>query len=108
MKLATDKHGSRVIDNCWKHLESEDREAIKQELVKHEEHLSKNFFGRFILRNCGIHGKRKAGNLNKEEKAMKKQKMLDQILGSEREETETKQKSKKLKRANKEKRVMQP
>ena len=104
MKLATDKQGSHVIDTCWKHLDVAEKETITEELTASEQHLSRNFYGRIMLRNCGIeHYKKRSGDWNaREEKVLRKRKMLDEILKEEKETVVTK----KAKKANKQEQVL--
>ena len=58
------------------------KEAITQELLFSEQQLNGNFYGRIVLRNCGVeHLKRKDKTwFEKEQKAVKKRKFLEEIL----------------------------
>ena len=58
------------------------KEAITQELALSEQQLNGNFYGRIVLRNCGVeHFKRKDKTWHeKEQKAAKKRKLLEEIL----------------------------
>ena len=63
MKLSKEKHGSRVVDCCWKHTEVKDKQLIANELLKGEKELADNYYGKFVLRNCNIEYYKKKGDL---------------------------------------------
>lgn len=82
VRLACEKQGSHVVETCWRQAEVRYKEAITQELLFSEQQLNGNFYGRIVLRNCGVeHLKRKDKTwLEKEQKAVKKRKFLEEIL----------------------------
>ena len=63
VKLSKEKHGSRVVDCCWKHTELKDKQLIADELLKAEKELADNYYGKFVLRNCNIDYYKKKGDL---------------------------------------------
>ena len=76
VKLSKEKHGSRVVDCCWKHTELKDKQLIVNELLKGEKELADNYYGKFVLRNCNIEYYKKKGdvtegNFNSKEKVKK-------------------------------------
>ena len=87
-KLACEKQGSHVVETCWQQAGVKYKEVINKELAQHEHHLNSNFYGRIVLRNCGIeHYKRKDASWHeREQRVAKKKKMLEEIL-EEREES---------------------
>ncbi|KAL9975890.1 hypothetical protein ACROYT_G013107 [Oculina patagonica] len=97
-KLACEKQGSHVVETCWRQAEVKYKEAITQELAVSEQQLNGNFYGRIVLKNCGVeHFKRKDKTWHeKEQKAARKRKMLDEIL-EEREDSGKHNKKAKLK-----------
>jgi len=54
VKLSEEKHGSRVVDCCWKHTEVKDKQLIANELLKGEKELVDNYYDKFVHRNCNI------------------------------------------------------
>lgn len=58
------------------------KEAITEELANSEQQLKGNLYGRIVLRNCGVeHFKRKDKTWHeREQKATKKRKLLEEIL----------------------------
>lgn len=78
------------------------KEAITQELALCEQQLNSNFYGRIVLKNCGVeHFKRKDKTWHeKEQKAARKRKLLEEIL-EEREESAKHAKKAKLTEDNK-------
>ncbi|PFX35048.1 nucleolar protein 9-like [Stylophora pistillata] len=82
VRLACEKQGSHVVETCWRQAEVRYKEAITQELLFSEQQLNGNFYGRIVLRNCGVeHLKRKDKTwFEKEQKAVKKRKFLEEIL----------------------------
>ena len=95
MRLACEKQGSHVVETCWRQAEVKYKEAITQELLTSEQQLNGNFYGRIVLRNCGAqHFKRKDKTWHeKEQKAVRKRKFLEEIL-EEREHIEHTKKAK--------------
>jgi len=63
VKLSKEKHGSRVVDCCWKYTELKDKQLIANELLKGEKELADNYYGKFVLRNCNIEYYKKKGDL---------------------------------------------
>ena len=63
------------------------KEAITRELADNEHQLKDNFYGKFVLRNCGVeHFKRKDKTWHeREQKVERKRKLLDEIF-EERDE----------------------
>lgn len=98
VKLACEKQGSHVVETCWRQAEVKHKEAITQELALSEQQLSSNFYGRIVLKNCGVeHFKRKDKTWHeKEQKAVRKRKLLEEIL-EEREDSAKQNKKAKLK-----------
>lgn len=98
VRLACEKQGSHVVETCWRQAEVRYKEAITQELLLSEQQLNSNFYGRIVLRNCGVeHLKRKDKTwLEKEQKAVKKRKFLEEIL-EEREDIKHTKKAKLVK-----------
>lgn len=97
-KLACEKQGSHVVETCWRQAEVKHKEAITQELALSEQQLTSNFYGRIVLKNCGVeHFKRKDKTwYEKEQKAARKRKLLEEIL-EEREDSAKQNKKAKLK-----------
>ena len=58
------------------------KEAITQELALAEHQLKDNFYGKIVLRNCGVeHFKRKDKTWHeREQKAERKRKMIEEIF----------------------------
>ena len=86
-KLACEKQGSRVAETCWRQAEVKYKEAITRELADNEHQLKDNFYGKFVLRNCGVeHFKRKDKTWHeREQKVERKRKLLEEIF-EERDE----------------------
>ena len=63
------------------------KEAITRELADNEHQLKDNFYGKFVLRNCGVeHFKRKDKTWHeREQKVERKRKLLEEIF-EERDE----------------------
>ncbi|GAB5586639.1 Nucleolar protein 9 [Umbelopsis nana] len=82
-EISMDKFGSHLMDQCWKVADIDMKAKIAQDLVNHEFDLSKNFFGKYILRNCNIdHFKRKREEWVEREKGIERKKdMFKDILG---------------------------
>lgn len=101
-KLACEKQGSHVVETCWRQAGVKYKEAITQELALSEQQLNGNFYGRIVLKNCGVeHFKRKDKTwYEKEQKAAKKRKLLEEIL-EERDDSAKHTKKAKLKEDNK-------
>eukprot|EP00039_Didymoeca_costata_P007103 m.96335 g.96335 ORF g.96335 m.96335 type:complete len:745 (+) comp13540_c0_seq4:233-2467(+) len=51
-KMAMDQYGSHVIDKMWTASDLNEKEKLATELLKHENDLNNNFYGRKVLRNC--------------------------------------------------------
>lgn len=98
VKLACEKQGSHVVETCWRQAEVKHKEAITQELALSEQQLTSNFYGRIVLKNCGVeHFKRKDKTWHeKEQKAARKRKLIEEIL-EEREDSAKQNKKAKLK-----------
>lgn len=81
-KLSGEKQGSRVVEACWRNAEVKYKEAITEELAINEQKLKTNFYGRIVLKHCGVeHFKRKDKTWHeREQKAAKKRKLLEDIL----------------------------
>ena len=86
------------METCWRQAEVNYKEAITQELALSEHLLTSNFYGKIVLKNCGVeHFKRKDKTWHeKEQKAARKRKLLEEIF-EEREDTEKQNKKVKLK-----------
>lgn len=95
-KLSCEKGGSRVVEACWRNAEVNYKRAITEELALSEQQLKANFYGKFVLRNCGVeHFKRKDKSWHEQEqKAAKKMKLLEDILEERVDGTVTEKKSK--------------
>ncbi|XP_068697394.1 nucleolar protein 9-like isoform X2 [Montipora foliosa] len=93
-KLSGEKQGSRVVEACWRNAEVKYKEAITEELAINEQKLKANFYGRIVLKHCGVeHFKRKDKTWHeREQKAAKKRKLLEDIL-EERGDESLKEKS---------------
>lgn len=81
-KLSCEKGGSRVVEACWRNAEVNYKKAITEELAQSEQQLKANFYGKFVLRNCGVeHFKRKDKSWHEQEqRTAKKMKLLEDIL----------------------------
>lgn len=81
-KLSCEKGGSRVVEACWRNAEVNHKKAITEELAQSEQQLKANFYGKFVLRNCGVeHFKRKDKSWHEQEqRTAKKMKLLEDIL----------------------------
>jgi len=81
-KLSCEKGGSRVVEACWRNAEVSYKKAITEELAQSEQQLKANFYGKFVLRNCGVeHFKRKDKSWHEQEqRTAKKMKLLHDIL----------------------------
>ena len=101
-KLACEKQGSRVVETCWRQAEVKYKEAITRELADNEHQLKDNFYGKFVLRNCGVeHFKRKDKTWHeREQKVERKRKLLEEIF-EERDELPASTKRAKLATENK-------
>jgi len=97
-KLACEKQGSHVVETCWRQAEVKHKEDITQELALSEQQLTSNFYGRIVLKNCGVeHFKRKDNTWHeKEQRAARKRKLLEEIL-EEREDSAKQNKKAKVK-----------
>ena len=86
------------METCWRQAEVKYKEDITQELVLSEQQLTSNFYGRIVLKNCGVeHFKRKDKTWHeKEHKAARKRKLLEEIF-EEREDIGKQNKKAKLK-----------
>ncbi|KAJ9051840.1 Nucleolar protein 9 [Entomophthora muscae] len=84
--LATDKFGSRILDNLWAIADINTKEAMVAEILPHEQLLANNFFGKFVLKNFRVeHFKRKREEWKLgEEGGEKKKDMFRDILGDEK------------------------
>ncbi|KAF9142034.1 Nucleolar protein 9 [Mortierella sp. GBA39] len=81
--MAKDRYGGHTVDKCWAVSDIEMKEKIAAELLAHEQELSQNFHGKFILRNCKIDQfKRKREEWVEREKGIERKKdMFMDILG---------------------------
>ncbi|KAG0379871.1 Nucleolar protein 9 [Mortierella sp. AD032] len=81
--MAKDRYGGHTVDKCWAVSDIEMKEKIAAELLEHEQELSQNFHGKFILRNCKIDQfKRKREEWVEREKGIERKKdMFKDILG---------------------------
>ncbi|KAG0212562.1 Nucleolar protein 9 [Mortierella sp. NVP41] len=81
--MAKDRYGGHTVDKCWAVSDIEMKEKIAAELLEHEQELSNNFHGKFILRNCKIDQfKRKREEWVEREKGIERKKdMFKDILG---------------------------
>ena len=81
-QLCCNKHGSRLVDACWRHSEVNTKREIAEELLLKEEDLKGDYYGKFVLRNCNIESfKRKQDAWQEKQKAVKKTVALfDDIL----------------------------
>lgn len=97
-KLACEKQASHVVETCWRQAEVKFKEVITQELALSEQQLTGNFYGRIVLKNCGVeHFKRKDKTWHeKEQKAARKRKLLEEIF-EEREDSAAHNKKAKVK-----------
>lgn len=86
-KLSCEKQGSRVVETCWRLAEVKYKEVITCELADNEHQLKDNFYGKFVLKNCGVeHFKRKDKTWHeREQKVKRKRKLLEEIF-EERDE----------------------
>ena len=86
------------METCWRQAEVNYKEGITQELALSEKQLTSDFYGRIVLKNCGVeHFKRKDKTWHeKEQKAARKRKLLEEIL-EEREDSAKQNKKAKLK-----------
>lgn len=84
------------METCWRNAEVKYKEAITQELAQSELKLKGNLYGRIVLRNCGVeHFKRKDKTWHeRQQKAAKKRKLLDEILEERGDGAVTKKKAK--------------
>eukprot|EP00037_Helgoeca_nana_P024873 m.266927 g.266927 ORF g.266927 m.266927 type:complete len:793 (-) comp26773_c0_seq1:155-2533(-) len=104
-ELAATKFGSRVVDKCWAAAEIKRKETIATELLKEEDMLKDNYFGRLVLRNCKIdYFKRKQDGWVEDLNANdRKRKMFSEFLepGAEEGSAEPSEKEKKHKARSK-------
>ena len=86
------------METCWSQAEVNYKEAITQELALSEHQLTSNFYGRIVLKNCGVeHFRRKDKTWHeKEQKAARKRKLLEEIF-EEKEDSAKQNKKIKLK-----------
>ena len=85
------------METCWRQAEVKYKEVITQELALSEQQLTSNFYGKIVLKNCGVeHFKRKDKTWHeKEQKAARKRRLLEEIL-EEREDSRKQNKKAKL------------
>lgn len=71
-----------MVEACWRNAEVSYKKAITEELAQSEQQLKANFYGKFVLRNCGVeHFKRKDRSWHEQEqRTAKKMKLLHDIL----------------------------
>ena len=91
-----------MVETCWRQAEVKYKEAITRELADNEHQLKDNFYGKFVLRNCGVeHFKRKDKTWHeREQKVERKRKLLEEIF-EERDELPASTKRAKLATENK-------
>ena len=84
-QLCQHKHGSHLVDTCWKYSEIVTKREIAEELLAHEEELKSDYYGKFVLRNCNIESfKRKQGKWQEKQKeAERTTALFDDILKGE-------------------------
>ena len=54
VQFACSKYGSRVLDSIWKEVDQAWRTKFINEIAKNEFDLKRDFYGKFILRNCKL------------------------------------------------------
>ena len=93
-----EKQGSHVVETCWRQAEVNYKECIAHELALSKQQITSNFYGRLVSKNYGIkHFIRKDKTLHdKEQKAARKRKLLEEIL-EHREDSAKHNKKAKLK-----------
>ncbi|EDO33027.1 predicted protein [Nematostella vectensis] len=81
-KFAGDKQASHVVETCWREADMRHRAYITQELVDAEHSLMKDFYGRKVLKTCGVDASKvkKSGMGEDLDLGVRKRKMLNEIL----------------------------
>ena len=87
-QLATNKYGSHIVDKCWSLVDLKIKEMIADELLKREDELKTNHYGRFVIRNCNLdYYKRKKPDWIDQERAFeKKKKMFEDVIQEDDDE----------------------
>ena len=94
--LACSKYGSHVLDKVWAQSDLGHENKIVQQLVKDENTLKGNLYGRIILRNCGIDRlKTRGASWQEKQSSPSKKRKLFEKLFEETKESESVVKKKK-------------